>query len=382
MIDLLHRLCVCVTPSSVNAKKKDLLIKHGEMLDEILQAPKKQIEETMLLQRVVQNLPDKDSTTWSCNYRQPDAVVRTDLQLLKLPSGCGFTVKIQSPPELQLPLTKGIYTSPVAHASSSYTVTSSVKKITPILSGTCLKEAPLEPSRSYAQATTRQTKDNAMKRLSEMHSLVPVEIIGDNIDGGMRSTRQSLVNKKKDWHWFVMLVAQKRIYNLSLPNMVPQADILTIDSSTFLPSNKDLESYSHDVDFHIMHTLVKFMPFLEDFKALIPDFIPHTFIEETSRKTEFLDIELIEESENSSDGIVKIMQRIHEIAVPAYQSSDGKRIIERVVLGGDVLTCERAYSAQEALANAETDFAQLQGVIHRPEGFHRVMNLVKVQQCS
>ncbi|WAR05680.1 hypothetical protein MAR_021049 [Mya arenaria] len=53
-------------------------------------------------------------------------------------------------------------------------------------------------------------------------------------------------------------------------------------------------------------------------------------------------------------------------------------IVEKVVLGGDVLTNERAYSAQQAMANGNTDFECLGGFIHRPEGFHRLMNFVQV----
>lgn len=43
-----------------------------------------------------------------------------------------------------------------------------------------------------------------------------------------------------------------------------------------------------------------------------------------------------------------------------------------------MLTNERAYSAQLAMLNGSTDFDQLAGVIHRPEGLHRMMNLLLV----
>ena len=51
---------------------------------------------------------------------------------------------------------------------------------------------------------------------------------------------------------------------------------------------------------------------------------------------------------------------------------------ERVVLGGDVLTCERALGAQLAMDNEVSTYQQLRGAIYRAEGFHRVMNFVKV----
>lgn len=42
---------------------------------------------------------------------------------------------------------------------------------------------------------------------------------------------------------------------------------------------------------------------------------------------------------------------------------------------------ERAYSAQLALHNGMTEFSKLQCVIHRPEGLHRMMNLLLVSMC-
>lgn len=53
-------------------------------------------------------------------------------------------------------------------------------------------------------------------------------------------------------------------------------------------------------------------------------------------------------------------------------------VMKRKVFGGDVLTNERPYSAQLAMLNDEGDFERLAGVAHRPEGLHRMMNLLLV----
>ncbi|KAH3878324.1 hypothetical protein DPMN_002212 [Dreissena polymorpha] len=53
-------------------------------------------------------------------------------------------------------------------------------------------------------------------------------------------------------------------------------------------------------------------------------------------------------------------------------------IIQRVVFGGDVLTNERAFSAQQAMQNNSTDRDRLFGMIHRPEGLHRQFNFLLV----
>jgi hypothetical protein len=75
--------------------------------------------------------------------------------------------------------------------------------------------------------------------------------------------------------------------------------------------------------------------------------------------------------------MIRILQKIHDLAVP-YVSNGNKEFCERVVFGGDVLTNERAFSAQEAMFNNRGVFKRLQGVIHRPEGLHRQMNFLLV----
>jgi hypothetical protein len=72
--------------------------------------------------------------------------------------------------------------------------------------------------------------------------------------------------------------------------------------------------------------------------------------------------------------MIEILQRVHEIAVP-HTSSD---VLEKVVFGGDCLTNERAFHAQQAMQNSPSQFSSLRGIIHRPEGLHREMNFLLV----
>lgn len=73
--------------------------------------------------------------------------------------------------------------------------------------------------------------------------------------------------------------------------------------------------------------------------------------------------------------MISILEHIHMNYI-AHTSDE--RVIQKKVFGGDVLTNERAYSAQLAMMNGRSEFDQLAGVIHRPEGLHRMMNLCLV----
>ncbi|XP_056006637.1 uncharacterized protein LOC125680237 [Ostrea edulis] len=75
--------------------------------------------------------------------------------------------------------------------------------------------------------------------------------------------------------------------------------------------------------------------------------------------------------------MISILDHIHENYVP-HTAEEHSHVIRKKVFGGDVLTNERAYSAQLAMLNGATDFEQIAGVIHRPEGLHRMMNLCLV----
>ena len=68
-----------------------------------------------------------------------------------------------------------------------------------------------------------------------------------------------------------------------------------------------------------------------------------------------------------SQGMIKILQKILTLAVP---SIDGK-VVNKVVFGVDVLTNEKAFTAQSVMQNNLTETNKLTGVPQRPEGLHR-----------
>lgn len=85
--------------------------------------------------------------------------------------------------------------------------------------------------------------------------------------------------------------------------------------------------------------------------------------------------------------MVSILEHIHENYI-AHTEDDPPTVIEKQVFGGDVLTNERAYSAQLAMMIGQSDFFRLAGVVHRPEGLHLMIIFLLVcmhdvlQNCS
>lgn len=71
---------------------------------------------------------------------------------------------------------------------------------------------------------------NEIKR-AKLNPVKATEVLGDNLDllvspGDMTSDRQ-----RKSWHWFLVLLTQKRITAPDLPSTGRVADILHLEAS-------------------------------------------------------------------------------------------------------------------------------------------------------
>ena len=93
--------------------------------------------------------------------------------------------------------------------------------------------------------------------------------------------------------------------------------------------------------------LIKFT-FISQYEYLIPQHILHPFINKTSQKSDFKVIDLKVANEN----IIKIMKNLHETYIPRREG----KILATTELVGDVLTNERAFSAQVNMMIGDNSF--------------------------
>lgn len=203
------------------------------------------------------------------------------------------------------------------------------------------------------------------------------DIIGDNIDLNRSPSQMSIDRRRKSWHWFLLVGLQKRVLNPTLDDTAPISDITSVDNSTFIPNLNDCSKLDQNFMFHIMNVLVKYVGCLKKYKGCLPKFIPHPHLNELSGKSNFAILDMLDKSENKSEDMITILEHIHANFIPRTDD-ENPSVIKKKVFGGDVLTNERAYSAQLAMLNGTTDYERLTGVIHRPEGLHRMMNLLLV----
>lgn len=137
----------------------------------------------------------------------------------------------------------------------------------------------------------------------------PIEILGDNVDVTITPAKMTLEKQRKSLHWFLTMAKQKRLtaaddLNLPTSKSTEKCDILQLPTYSWLPTEEQLDSLCKNITFHVSHILLKYIEFLKTVGRSFPTYIPHPYLEKTKEKSVFLNCDLIEASENSSQGMI------------------------------------------------------------------------------
>lgn len=368
-IRLLSNLGITVGPSAVSYKQNELV---GRQKDKIKNTIGKQVEQ----QRLLDKIGKAESVV---SLLEPNKLTDSEANLGRCPTDRPYFEKIYSPNAY---VTSSIRSNLTVTDSKLYLQSKktfdhvSTCTGTPYFSGQAtlatMSQATTDKTLQYCQSFLENNKDS-------IENLIPTfEIIGDNIDITKSPSQMSKDSQRKSYHWFLNLAVQRRVFS-DLPDHSPVADIATVPNSVFLPNVEDLNSLDNNMQFHMLQVMVKHIDCLKPFATSVPKFIDHPYVTELSKKSEYMIVDLLDKSENKTDEMISILEHVHEHYI-AHTEDDPPLVVERKVFGGDVLTNERAYSAQLAMMNCPSDFSKLSGVIHRPEGLHRMMNFLLVSQ--
>ena len=128
-------------------------------------------------------------------------------------------------------------------------------------------------------------------------------IAADNFDLSITPYFLSGDRQRKSLHWFLEVELDKRVLADNLSRTGPQCDIKTISCLRWLPTVDEIATYHHNINFHILKTLLRF-DFLQQYAHTVPECIEHPFMSYTAKKTEYRIVQLYDENENSSDGMI------------------------------------------------------------------------------
>ena len=199
-----------------------------------------------------------------------------------------------------------------------------------------------------------------------------IKLAGDNIDINQSTWDQRKDNPGKSHHWFLAMAFKNPVPSSHLPNDNPITSLKDTPLSEFLLHNQEQKKLKEDFCTLILQVLCSHLDFLKPFLKYVVKHIPHEYSGLFQQKGEAVNLGIIFENENTSEGMLHILEFLHKY-VGNYD--------ERVVFGGDQLTEERAAGVQRLCQNGATPEARLSGLLPTAESWHAKMALLFISTC-
>ena len=199
-----------------------------------------------------------------------------------------------------------------------------------------------------------------------------IKLAGDNIDINQSARDQRKDNPGKSHHWFLAMAFKNPVPSSHLPNDNPICNLKDMPLSEFLLNNQEQKKLKEDFCTLILRVLCSQLEFLKTFQKYVAKHIPHEYSAMFQQKGEAVNLGLVFQNENSSEGMLHILEFLHKYV---------RNFDERVVFGGDQLTEERAAGVQRLRQNGATPEARLSGLLPTAESWHAKMALLFVSTC-
>lgn len=99
---------------------------------------------------------------------------------------------------------------------------------------------------------------------------------------------------------------------MDLTDDVPKADILSMPTSAFVPSEEESDSLKNDTIYHIFKTATRYIPASKDFRNCVQLYIKHHYILESCKRSDLVILDLLDKSKNQSEEMISILKHAHE----------------------------------------------------------------------
>lgn len=166
---------------------------------------------------------------------------------------------------------------------------------------------------------------------------------------------------------------KERISFIPLPDDGPQADLTKLPLTEFLVSDAENNTLKRNMSVLLLRAICHKLLFLGSYKKYVPSHINHQYSKEMSQKTECVNLGIIPENSNTSEGMMHILENLH-------QYIDETK--EPTVFGGDQLTEERAHGVQKLRRTATSRESRLDGFLPTAESWHAKMAFLKVSRLK
>eukprot|EP00057_Strongylocentrotus_purpuratus_P018700 XP_011673174.1 PREDICTED: uncharacterized protein LOC105442605 [Strongylocentrotus purpuratus] len=198
-------------------------------------------------------------------------------------------------------------------------------------------------------------------------------LVMDNVDMVVHARHPTRDNYGKDYHMVQMIAYQNRVTAFHLSNAPPTRSVDSVDSLEFLPTAQENLILRRDWMILAARMISQHIPALKEMMNVFPSEITHEHMAEMSKKSKVVNLGVLNENENTTDGILKIMHHMHQY-VPGHSSEQPTTIIS----AGDLLTCERESNCIEEQRNSSTPSQRLEGLMPVIADFHALANFYQV----
>nr|XP_054763564.1 uncharacterized protein LOC129270188 [Lytechinus pictus] len=199
------------------------------------------------------------------------------------------------------------------------------------------------------------------------------QLLMDNVDLVIQARHPTRTNYGKDLHMVHMMAVEHRVHGHHLPNAHPVSTIDSVDTADFLPNLEDNKMLRRDWMILSARIIGAHIPSLSSAMSTFPSRIQHEHMEEMRSKSNVVNLGVLMENENSTDGIIKIVRHMHQ-----YCPGDDTDHPSTILSAGDLLTCERMSSCIEQQRNSTSPSGRLEGLMPVIADFHALANFYQV----
>ncbi|XP_070554960.1 uncharacterized protein [Ptychodera flava] len=188
----------------------------------------------------------------------------------------------------------------------------------------------------------------------------------DNVQKFSTARHQSQKSRNKMMMWALSYAVRNRVSGRHLENIDQTIKANHLPLSAFLPTKTDWKSLEERMVTIVERIMVKRFNCFETEEKGVTWHISHEFSKESVRKSEIVNLGVIQENPSSGKGVYAIMRRLCSY-VPLKDDGNPWPI----VCHGDQLSVERMLECQASVAASEHLSDRLLGLVPRPQEFHK-----------
>ena len=197
---------------------------------------------------------------------------------------------------------------------------------------------------------------------------------GDNVDKKRKVWDLRSDHQGKMMHMFSMLVGRSRTPAPELPRAGSGCNLALVPPEFFLPSSHDIAQVKSNLVTLVSRVLVQYFPTLAPFARLVPKHIQHQYSQQMSQRSEVFVLDILMKNEAKHQDMLDIMEEYHK-----YLEESG--CVDRVLSGGDQLTCERQVGSQRQTMCGEFQRERLSVLEPVVEDWHCLVAFLGVGCC-